>query len=115
MNTVECFEEAEYHKVKEACKKYGYHTYLRFDEIHINTRFESWYFVPQENGDVKLMHGNTIGIDPDGWHTQFCRNHMSYDDLIKYLYEHEQGKYTNWNLPFTFTKRGVLRTALTVS
>ena len=44
------FNEEVLREVKQECKKYNYCAELRFNEIHIQTKFESWYFVPNECG-----------------------------------------------------------------
>ena len=67
------FNEEVLREVKQECKKYNYCAELRFNEIHIQTKFESWYFVPNECGIIKLMHGNTIGHISERFHKQFSR------------------------------------------
>lgn len=52
------FYETELKKVQKCCNKYGYHAFLRFDELHIRSKFESWYFIPNEFGGMKVMHWN---------------------------------------------------------
>ena len=99
-------------KVQECCKKYGYKAFLRFDEIHIRTVYESWFFVPNTQGTMKLMHGNTMGLGCEHWHKQFVRAHMEYEDLIQYIHEHEAAKYKNAHIQFTFSKYGTRRTAV---
>lgn len=105
MSNYRNFNETVLKEVKQECRKYNYHAELRFDEIHIRTKFESWYFVPNENGIIKLMHGNTVGHFPERFHTQFSRK-MSYKDMVQYIHEHETAKYTNNVFVFTFTKTG---------
>lgn len=34
------FYETELKKVQKCCNKYGYHAFLRFDELHIRSKFE---------------------------------------------------------------------------
>ena len=82
------FNEEVLREVKQECKKYNYCAELRFNEIHIQTKFESWYFVPNESGIIKLMHGNTIGHISERFHKQFSRK-MSYKDMVQYIHEHE--------------------------
>lgn len=105
MFNYERFNETVLKEVEKECRKYNYHAELRFDEIHIQTKFESWYFVPNENGIIKLMHGNTVGHVSEKFHKQFSRK-MSYKDMIQYIHEHETAKYTNNVFVFTFTKTG---------
>lgn len=45
-NLYENFEERELRKIQAECDRYGYHAFLQFDEIHIRTKGEEWYFVP---------------------------------------------------------------------
>ena len=47
------FYETELKKVQKCCNKYGYHAFLRFDELHIRSKFESWYF-------MRFMLGHNI-------------------------------------------------------
>lgn len=96
----------EFSKVEAACLKYGYRAFLRFDEIHIVSRCEAWYFIPNESGLIKLMHGNTMGQNPNGYHRQFYGRQMTYTELLTYINEHERGKYSNTKPVFTFTKTG---------
>ncbi len=105
MSNYRNFNETVLKEVEQECRKYNYHAELRFDEIHIRTKFESWYFVPNENGIIKLMHGNTVGHFSERFHTQFSRK-MSYKDMVQYIHEHETAKYTNNVFVFTFTKTG---------
>lgn len=93
-------------EIRELCNQYGYRCYERFGEIHIITKFEAWFFVPRNDGLLKLMHGNTLGQCPNRYHKQFMRR-MSYREMFIYIHEHEQSKYTQ-NVPdfFTFTKNG---------
>ena len=77
MSNYRKFNEEVLREVKQECKKYNYCAELRFNEIHIQTKFESWYFVPNECGIIKLMHGNTIGHISERFHKQFSRK-MSY-------------------------------------
>lgn len=102
------FNEEVLREVKQECKKYNYCAELRFNEIHIQTKFESWYFVPNECGIIKLMHGNTIGHISERFHKQFSRK-MSYKDMVQYIHEHETSKYTNHVFTFTFTKTGGMK------
>lgn len=108
MSNYRKFNEEVLREVKQECKKYNYCAELRFNEIHIQTKFESWYFVPNECGIIKLMHGNTIGHISERFHKQFSRK-MSYKDMVQYIHEHETSKYTNHVFTFTFTKTGRMK------
>lgn len=46
-NLYENFEERELRKIQAECDRYGYHAFLQFDEIHIRTKGEEWYFYQQ--------------------------------------------------------------------
>lgn len=94
-NLYENFEERELRKIQAECDRYGYHAFLQFDEIHIRTKGEEWYFVPANihGGMITLMHRSS-GIQ-DKYHRQFQRR-LSYEQLIDYVHEHEQ-----YRLPFT--------------
>ena len=50
-NLYENFEERELRKIQAECDRYGYHAFLQFDEIHIRTKGEEWYFVPHSWGN----------------------------------------------------------------
>lgn len=104
------FEEIELAKLKAECRKFGYKAFLRFGELHIRTRFEAWYFFPNDNGCIKLMHGNTIGPEPERYHKQFSRK-MNYHQLVCYIHEHEEAKYAGKAVNFTFTKTGAYKKA----
>ena len=80
------FYETELKKVQKCCNKYGYHAFLRFDELHIRSKFESWYFIPNEFGGMKVMHWN--------------------------IHEHEEAKYKGVCIHFTFSKFGSRKTAV---
>ena len=88
-NLYENFEERELRKIQAECDRYGYHAFLQFDEIHIRTKGEEWYFVPANihGGMITLMHRSS-GIQ-DKYHRQFQRR-LSYEQLIDYVHEHEQ-------------------------
>lgn len=90
------FNEKELNKIQTECSKYGYHAFLQFDQIHIRTKGEEWYFVPENirNGVITLMHRSS-GIQ-DKYHRQFQRR-ISYSDLIKYVHEHEQYRFTDYH------------------
>lgn len=92
-------------EIKNLCRQYGYKTFTRFDQIHIITRCEAWYFVPSENGIIKLMHGNSLGQIQNGYHKQFSRK-MTYEEMFIYIHEHECSKYSLKKIDFTFTKTG---------
>lgn len=93
-------------EVSSLCDRYGYTCFQRFDEIHIVTRCEAWYFVPRTDDIIKLMHGNQLGQKPNGYHKQFSRK-MNYKELFVYITEHAQGKYSGSRpLQFSFTKTG---------
>lgn len=72
-NLYENFEERELRKIQAECDRYGYHAFLQFDEIHIRTKGEEWYFVPANihGGMITLMHRSS-GIQ-DKYHRQFQR------------------------------------------
>lgn len=72
-NLYENFEERELRKIQAECARYGYHAFLQFDEIHIRTKGEEWYFVPANihGGMITLMHRSS-GIQ-DKYHRQFQR------------------------------------------
>lgn len=90
------FTENELHKIQIECDKYNYHAFLQFDEIHIRTKGEEWYFVPEDtrNGVITLMH-RSHGIQ-DKYHRQFQRR-ISYRDLIEYVHEHELYRFTDYH------------------
>lgn len=91
-NLYENFEERELRKIQAECDRYGYHAFLQFDEIHIRTKGEEWYFVPANihGGMITLMHRSS-GIQ-DKYHRQFQRR-LSYEQLIDYVHEHEQYRF----------------------
>ena len=91
-------------EVKDECKKYGYEVYEVFDQIHIKTKYESWYFVPT-NGKVRLMHANKIGKKGAPYHEQL-RTYIKPKDIVTYVHEHEDAKYTPKFVNFSFTKDG---------
>lgn len=95
----------EFTKIKELCDKYKFECCLRFDEVYIKTPFDSWYFIPTRHHNIKLMHGNTMGRFPQGYHVQF-HHKISYDNLLRYIYEHGLGKYKGYKMNFTFDKDG---------
>lgn len=105
------FYETELKKVQKCCNKYGYHAFLRFDELHIRSKFESWYFIPNEFGGMKVIHWNGFK-HPDDYHKQFYRKDMTYEELIQYIHEHEEAKYKGVCIHFTFSKFGNRKTAL---
>lgn len=102
--------EEEFRKVEKLCKKYGYRCYLRFDEIVIQSKCESWYFVPTENGFIRLMHGNSMGQNSNHYHKQFDRK-LTYGEILTYINEHEKAKYIGKTMDFTFTKTGARKTS----
>lgn len=104
---VDYVEELE--KVQAVCKQYGYRAYLQFNQIHIITKWEAWYFVPVELGTIKLMHGNSIGQVQRGYHRQFYGRKLSYEQLLTYVYEHESAKYMDKRMDFSFTKTGGMK------
>lgn len=98
--------EKELEKIKSLCDQYGYRCFVQVDQIHIVTQCEAWFFIPREDGVIKLMHGNSIGQIQNGYHKQFIRK-MSYKNLFIYISEHQRGKYSDKKVEkFTFTKTG---------
>jgi len=95
----------EYTKVSRLCEKYKYNCFLRFNEIHIISKYEAWYLIPKENGVISLYHGNSIGQIQNGYHRQFSRK-LTYEDILIYISEHENSKYKGKRTDFTFTKTG---------
>lgn len=95
-------------EVKNECKSYGYDAFLRFNEIHIRTKFESWYFEFNEDGMIKLMHGNYYGKECMKWHKQFSRK-ITIPQLFIYIHEHETAKFSDTFVDFTFTKNGACK------
>ena len=95
-NLYENFEERELRKIQAESDRYGYHAFLQFDEIHIRTKGEEWYFVPANihGGMITLMHRSS-GIQ-DKYHRQFQRR-LSYEQLIDYVHEHEQYRFTDYH------------------
>lgn len=102
------YYELELEKVEKECQLYKYRAFLVFDQIHIQTKFEKWYFIPHENGCIKLMHSNCISAYENKYHKQFSRK-MNYRQLVTYIHEHETAKYTNQTIRFTFTKTGAIK------
>lgn len=97
--------EEEFHKIETLCKKYDYKAFLRFEQVHIITKCEAWYFIPRENGLIKLMHGNSLGQYQTNYHRQFYR-FMSYEDLLIYISEHEESKFKERLQSYSYTKTG---------
>lgn len=107
----EKFWNNEIDSISQECMRYGYRVFRRFNQLHIRTRFEAWYFIPKGNGCIQLMHGNGCGFEPQGWHKQFSRK-MDYHGLIQYIHEHEIAKYCGKHVDFTFTKTGAYKKVL---
>ena len=103
-------DEIEFEKLKKACQRYGYKATFEFGTFYIKTKFESWKFEPSLTGLIRLYHKNsTIHLNQKNeWHRQFKR-HMSYNQLVDYLNEHENSRYVDSMTPFTFTKGYVAR------
>lgn len=101
--------DRELEKVQELCKPYGFKAYLRFDELHIDTRREGWYFVPsQDNKEIiRLMHRNAsysmMNLRKERYHKQFSRK-ISYEDLLEYISDHEKYRYEDSETVLLFSK-----------
>lgn len=100
----------EFRTVNTLCKFYGFNCSLRFNQIHITTNCEAWYFIPRKDGIIKLYHGNSIGQLQNGYHKQFSRK-MNYAEVLVYIKEHRDAKFKGIRNGFTFTKTGARKTA----
>lgn len=96
----ECREMQVLHQVKTQCDLYGYHAYLCFNTIIINSRFESWKFEVTNSSLIKLYHGSGPGHAPERYHYQFS-GRLTAEQLITYIHQHEIAKYTPEFVNFT--------------
>lgn len=80
--------------IQPYCNNHGYSVSKIFNQIHIKTKYERWYFeeCDDPNCKVRLMHCNRMG---DGWHEQF-RSHITAEKLVTYIHEHETGKFVRF-------------------
>lgn len=78
-------------KIQAECKKYGYETEYKFDEVFIKTRFENWK-VCVNKGFTKLSHMNVLQMTQGIYHIQFEKK-ISATELIRYIHNHETAKY----------------------
>lgn len=96
--TTEYISEEEYNQLleksfedaKKYCEKYGLRCELIFDEIHIYTNFEEFYFIPEMGEKINLMHRD--GILGSKFHQQFYKK-ISIYELVKYIDHHTKYKY----------------------
>ena len=79
-----------FEKVKQHCDRYGLRCSLIFDQIHIYTRLEEFYFIPNPEGKVKLMHKD--GILGTTFHEQFNKK-KSLSEIVYYINRHTEYKY----------------------
>lgn len=81
--------------VQNECNKYGFECTDFFGKVLVRTKNERWMFEPT-NGKVTLYHGNSIGKScshsNNDYHIEF-RDFITEEDLVRYMYEHEEGKY----------------------
>lgn len=84
-----------FEEIKEHCDKYNLRCKLIFDEIHIYTLFEEFYFVPIEGHKTKLMHKNQIMYGnrkgPE-YHEQF-RWWITPEGIVDFIRRHSNYKY----------------------
>ena len=94
--------EIQLFTLQKLCEKYEYAVKEIFNEFYIKTKYESWKIQPTENnkGKIKVFHGNEPGNCPSNYHLQF-REHISLDDLIRYINEHERSKYKGEKILFS--------------
>lgn len=84
--------EEVYDRTKAACEKYQYKCTRVFDEIHIKTFYEEWFFVPAAE-KIRLMHAGVYGRSGATYHEQF-RKEITPEEIVRYVHKHELAKYT---------------------
>lgn len=84
------FLEETYQKTERYCDKYGLKCSLVYDQIHIYTVYEDFYFIPDSSGMVRLMHRS--GMLGDKYHQQFYKK-MSVYEVVRYVMNHTRFRY----------------------
>lgn len=74
-----------------ACEKRGLEMTYRYGEIHIDSKFEKWYFIPRM-GKLKLMHLSSRLNKRGEYHEQFNKM-ITVEGLVNYIYRHTNSKY----------------------
>lgn len=99
-------------QLEQLTRPYGYTIIPQFDDIIIKTKFEKWKFTPKQGGKIRLLHFDPMNdrlSNQDAYHQQFRRD-ISLPDLVKYIHEHELGKFDKRFVNFTFNKDGSPKT-----
>lgn len=90
-----------------ACKEYGFQMECKFGIFYIKPHYEKWRFAPPGMGKTTLYH---CPLRPyrkrklerkRNYHIQF-QEKIPMQGIIKYIYEHEQAKYTDETIDFSF-------------
>lgn len=91
-------------QVKRLCKELGYNVEEKFGDVYISTRFEKWRFCP-EGSKTKLFHKGKISRGDD-YHGEFTA-HITAEQLVTYIKEHEIAKYSPKKTSFTVFEKKV--------
>lgn len=97
---IEKIVEEIYEETKIECAKYGYNCYRKFDMIFIRTPFDLWCFEARR-GKIQLKHcEKEIYNAHKEFHTHF-KAYISIENLILYIFEHTQAKFTSEFIHFS--------------
>lgn len=95
-NTVD-IEQAE-KDIKSLAEKYGISCDIKFGVVFLRTACEEFYFVLNEDRNIKLMHRNTCNKAnrtlkfSHEYHHQFTKV-MTYEELMRYIVNHTKARY----------------------
>lgn len=94
-----------YEEAKFECAKYGYDCYRKFAVIYVKTPYDLWCFEARR-GKIQLKHNEKelFHCAHKEFHTHF-RENITIPELILYIFEHTQAKFTNEFVQFS-TKIG---------